>query len=93
SAVLLTNTWSTAVRGGVQLLSFGAGQGQCVLTGETTIDCQLGGLASGATATVTVRLRPRGVGSITDQAQVSAAEFDPETADNADSETTRVGSA
>jgi Domain of unknown function DUF11 len=53
----------------------------------------LGGLASGANATLTVSLRPRGIGSITNQAQVSSAEFDPDTGNNADSETTTVGSA
>jgi uncharacterized repeat protein (TIGR01451 family) len=92
SAVALTDSWSATVSGGVQLLSFATTQGQCALTGNR-IDCQLGGLASGATATVTVTVRPRGTGSITDQAQVSAAEFDPDTANNADSETTTVGSA
>jgi len=40
------------------------------------------GLASGATATVTIRLRPRGIGSV-----------DPDTTNNADSETTGIGSA
>jgi uncharacterized repeat protein (TIGR01451 family) len=93
SAVTLADTWSTTVPGGVQLLSFGATQGQCARTVDRSIDCQLGELASGATATVTIRLRPRGIGSVGDQAQVSAAEFDPDTANNADSETTRIGSA
>ena len=93
SAVTLADTWSTTVPGGVQLLSFGATQGQCAQTVDRSIDCQLGELASGATATVTIRLRPRGVGSVSDHAQVSAAEFDPDTTNNADSETTRIGSA
>jgi uncharacterized repeat protein (TIGR01451 family) len=93
SAVTLTDTWSSTVPGGVQLLSFGATQGQCAQTVDRSIDCQLGELASGATATVTIRLRPRGIGSVDDQAQVSAAEFDPDTTNNADSETTRIGSA
>jgi uncharacterized repeat protein (TIGR01451 family) len=93
SAVTLVDTWSTTVPGGVQLLSFDATQGQCVRTVDSSVDCQLGELASGATATVTIRLRPRGVGSVSDQAQVSAAEFDPDTANNVDSETTRMGSA
>jgi uncharacterized repeat protein (TIGR01451 family) len=93
SAVTIADTWSTTIPGGVQLLSFGATQGQCAQTANSSIDCQLGGLASGADATLTVRLRPRGIGSVTDQAQVSAAEFDRDTANNADSETSRIGSA
>ena len=92
SAVSLTDTWSTTVGGGVQLLSFAAAQGPCTLTNQR-IDCQLGGLASGASTTVTVTLRALGTGSVTDQAQVSAAEFDPDTANNAAAETTTVGPA
>jgi uncharacterized repeat protein (TIGR01451 family) len=93
SSIALTDTWSTTVRGGVQLLSFTTTQGQCVQAAAQSIDCQLGGLASGATGTLTVRLRPQGIGSIANQAQVSSVEFDPDTANNADTETTLVGSA
>jgi uncharacterized repeat protein (TIGR01451 family) len=93
SAVTLADTWSTTIPGGVQLLSFGATQGQCAQTADSSIDCRLGELASGANATVTIRLRPRGIGSVGDQAQVSAAEFDPDTTNSADGETTRIGSA
>jgi Domain of unknown function DUF11 len=93
SSVALTDTWSTTARGGGPLLSFAATQGQCVLAADQRIDCQLGGLASGANATPTVTWRPQGTGSVTDQAQVSAAEFDPDSANNADSETTTIGSA
>lgn len=92
SAVVLTDSWSTTVAGGVQLVTFATTQGQCALTSNQSIDCQLGGLANGAATTVTVTVRARGIGSVTDQAQVSAAEFDPNTANNADSETTTVGS-
>jgi uncharacterized repeat protein (TIGR01451 family) len=93
SAVTLADTWSTTVPGGVQLLSLVATQGQCTQTVDMSTSCQLGELASGANATVTIRLRPRGIGSVGDQAQVSAAEFDPDPTNNADSETTRIGSA
>lgn len=91
SALTLTDSWSTTVPGGAQLLSVETTQGQCTLTVDSSIDCHLGELANGANATVTLTLRPRGVGSVTDQAQVSAAEFDRDTANNADSETTTVG--
>jgi uncharacterized repeat protein (TIGR01451 family) len=93
SSVALTESWSTTVPGGAQLLSFAASQGQCVLAADQRIDCQLGGLASGANATLTVSLRPKGTGSVTDQAQVSATEFDTDTANNTGSETTTVGRA
>jgi uncharacterized repeat protein (TIGR01451 family) len=92
SAVALIDDWSTTVAGGVHLATFATTQGQCALINDQRIDCQLGGLANGANTTVTVTLRARGTGSVTDQAQVSAAEFDPNTADNTDSETTTVGS-
>lgn len=93
SAVALTDSWSTTVAGGVQLLSFAAAQGQCALTNNQQIDCQLGGLPSDATTTVTLTMRARGTGSVTDQAQDSAAELDPNTANNADSQTTTIGPA
>jgi uncharacterized repeat protein (TIGR01451 family) len=93
SSVALTDTWSTTVRGGAQLLSFTASQGQCVLVADQRIDCQLGGLASGANAALTVSLRPKGTGSVTDQTQVSATEFDTDTANNTNSETTTVARA
>jgi uncharacterized repeat protein (TIGR01451 family) len=93
SAVALADTWGTTAGGGVQLLSFAAAQGPCALTSNQGIDCQLGGLASGASATVTVTVRALGTGSVTDQAQASAAEFDPDTANNAAAETTTVGPA
>lgn len=73
--------------------TFATTQGQCALTTDQRIDCQLGGLASGATTTVSVTVRARGAGSVTDQAQVSAAEFDPDTTNNAGSLTTMVGRA
>jgi uncharacterized repeat protein (TIGR01451 family) len=91
SAVALSDTWSTTVAGGVQLLSLGTTQGQCALPTDQRIDCQLGGLASGATTTVTVTVRARGTGSVTDQAQVSGAEFDPDTTNNVGTLTTTVG--
>jgi uncharacterized repeat protein (TIGR01451 family) len=93
STVALTDAWSSTVAGGVQLLSFGTTQGQCALSTDQRIDCQLGGLASGATTTVSVTVRARGTGSVTDQAQVSAAEFDPDTTNNAGTLTTTVGQA
>jgi hypothetical protein len=92
TSIVLTDTWTTTVTGRVQLFSFGTSQGQCASTNDQRIDCQLGALRSGARTTVTITLRALGIGSVTDQAQVSAAEFDPNTANNVDSETTTIGS-
>ncbi len=93
SAVTLTDDWTTTIPGGVILLSFGVSQGQCTLTATAQINCQLGDLASGATATVTITLRPLGVGSIADRAEVHATEYDRAPDNNTDSETTTVGTA
>jgi len=93
SAVALRDTWSSTVAGGVQLQSFGTTQGQCALTTDQRIDCQLGELTSGATTTVSVTVRARGTGAVTDQAQVSGAEFDPDATNNTTTLTTTVGQA
>ncbi|MFI7577417.1 hypothetical protein [Micromonospora sp. NPDC049497] len=90
SAVSLTDRWSGAVSGGLTLLTVGASQGQCVLIAPDRINCELGQLASGATAAVTIRLRPRGVGSVTNQAQVTATEHDRDPANNLATKTTLV---
>jgi hypothetical protein len=72
------------------LISVTASQGGCVTVAPDRVECQLGSLASGANATLMVRLRPRGTGLVTDQATASAPEPDPDPADNSDQETTRV---
>jgi hypothetical protein len=88
--VTLADTWSTTVAGGVELVSVSTTSGQCQPTAGRTIGCTLGELASGAGATLTVRLRPRGIGTVTDQAQVSA-ELDRNLANNTAVETTTIG--
>jgi uncharacterized repeat protein (TIGR01451 family) len=93
SVIALTDTWSSTAAGGVQLVSFATSQGQCALIANQRIDCQLGALAGGGTATVTVTVRAKGTGSVTDQTQVSAADFDPDTTNNAATATTTVGRA
>jgi len=47
SAVTLVDSWTTTVRGGVDLLSFEASQGRCSGTVAGKIDCELGDLARG----------------------------------------------
>ena len=72
---------------GLGAVSTSASQGSC--SGTTTITCDLGTLASGASATVTIVIRPVAVGSLTNPASVSADQPDPDSANNdASAETT-----
>ncbi len=64
-------------------------QGTCTL-GDTTT-CSLGTLASGATATVTLVVRPSVAGTLVNTATVTAHEPDPTAANNVAVETTIVG--
>jgi uncharacterized repeat protein (TIGR01451 family) len=91
TAVDLTDGWSTTVPGGVLLLSFSVSQGTCSRAGEATLSCQLGGMPTGGTATLTVVLRPRGTGTVTNTASVTGAEFDGDTSNNLDTEDTTIG--
>jgi hypothetical protein len=53
------------------------------------VDCALGTLASGASATVTIRVTPKARGVIVNTARVGAAAPDPNTSNNtATTETT-----
>jgi uncharacterized repeat protein (TIGR01451 family) len=55
-----------------------------------TVTCNLDSLASGASATVTIVVRPLQGGTITNTASVTANEPDPNTANNTDTESTTV---
>jgi hypothetical protein len=57
------------------------------------IICALGSLSSGATATVTIVVRPSAPGTLTNQASVSANTTDPKLANNSATATTSVASA
>lgn len=64
-------------------------QGSC--SGTRTVSCQLGTLASGVTASVTVTLKaPRTPGSLVTSASVRAAQADPNGANNQATTTTTV---
>jgi uncharacterized repeat protein (TIGR01451 family) len=91
SAVSLADEWTAALAGGVETLSIGTSQGACTVTASNRFGCDLGVLSGGATATVTLRLRPRGGGTLTNRADVTAAEHDPDPANNAASESTVIG--
>jgi uncharacterized repeat protein (TIGR01451 family) len=68
--------------------SSSASQGSC--SGTTVVTCNLGELASGAGATITIVIRPESAGSITNTARVSASQPDPNQANNSATQTTQV---
>jgi uncharacterized repeat protein (TIGR01451 family) len=63
-------------------------QGSCF--GTSTIVCNLGALASGAPATVTLVVTPTAAGLFTNRIAVNATTFDPLLANNSATETTTV---
>lgn len=72
----------------VALVSATASQGTC--SSDAAVRCNLGPLASGASATVTVVVRPRATGTVSNTATVSSATPDPLTANNSATATTTV---
>jgi uncharacterized repeat protein (TIGR01451 family) len=76
----------------VDLVSVDTSTGNCEDQGRN-ITCELGTLASGATATVTIQVRPKKDGSITNTASVESDVEDPQTANNEDSQSTTVSAA
>lgn len=91
TAVSLTDDWSAMVSGPTELLSITTSQGQCTVTVSGRFVCELGVLDSGADAAVTLQLRPRGTGTVTNRAEVTSAEYDPDPSNNAATEATVVG--
>jgi hypothetical protein len=78
---------------GTQFVSVTESQGSCsfsTVSGHATVTCDLGTLASGATATVTIKVRPTATGSITNNASATSDTADPDDEDNDASATTRV---
>lgn len=69
-------------------VSASASQGNC--TGRGPVTCNLGALASGETATVTLVVVARRAGTITNTARVAANQADAVTANNVATETTTV---
>ena len=67
-------------------------QGSCSPV-SGTVTCNFGSLANGASATATIRVRPQAEGSITNTANVTANETDPNTANNQASASTTVNPA
>jgi uncharacterized repeat protein (TIGR01451 family) len=66
-------------------------QGSCSTKAKTQVTCSLGSLASGASATVVITVKPTGPGTLTNTATVTASSpRDPNTANNSATVTTTV---
>jgi uncharacterized repeat protein (TIGR01451 family) len=95
--VTVTNTGSTAVNGvalsgsgaGVLLLPGTASQGTCVVSGRQ-LNCNLGTVPGGATATITASASPRVAGVVTSTFTVSSPARDPNPGNNSVSPVTTV---
>ena len=71
--------------------SVSTSQGTCSLKPDKLlVSCSLGSLASGATATVTIVIKPTVKGTITNTAKASATQTDPNTANNSATAVTTV---
>ena len=73
----------------VRFVSATSTTGSCAQVG-TTVTCDLGTLGAGASATVTIVVKPMTIGTITNTAQVTGLQPDPNQANNTDTETTMV---
>ena len=81
-------TVTDALPAGVTFVSSLATQGAC--SGTTTVTCNLGTLASGASAVVTITVTPTAQGQLANTATVTAGESDFDTANNSSSITTFI---
>ncbi len=86
--VVLTDTLPSAVTFG----SVTSSQGSCSQA-SGVVTCNLGTLANGGLATVTILVTPSAEGSITNSVSVTSAESDPNVGNNSASATTTVGTA
>ena len=75
----------------VQLFSVAQSQGSC--SGTTTITCNLGTIANGSSATVSIVVTLTVAGGLSNTASVAANEVDPNTANNMATATTTVNAA
>jgi uncharacterized repeat protein (TIGR01451 family) len=74
---------------GLRFDAAGASQGACDRQGRR-VSCELGALASGATATVAIQVTPRKPGTLSNAAEVKTADTDPQTENDRAVETTTV---
>ncbi|MGW6568131.1 calcium-binding protein [Streptomyces sp. NPDC054975] len=75
------------------LLTATPSQGGPCAVSATTVNCGLGTIAPGASATVTVVAEPRATGTLTDRVTTAATETDPVPADNTATASTSVNNA
>jgi uncharacterized repeat protein (TIGR01451 family) len=73
---------------GVTFVSSSTTQGSC--SGTSTVICNIGTLSNGASAIVTIVVTPTASGQITNTANTSGSEAEPDTSNNAASSTTVV---
>jgi uncharacterized repeat protein (TIGR01451 family) len=85
TSVQVTDTFSGIA---ANFVSATPGQGSC--SGAGPITCNLGTIAPGAAVDITIVLQPTAAGTLTNQASVTGAETDPNTANNSDSVDTIV---
>src|SRR6476646_11835981 len=76
----------------IDFVSVRSSQGDCTQMARRVV-CDLGSLSPGATATVTVLIRPRQAGSLSNTATVTAPETDNQAANNSATETPEVEEA
>jgi uncharacterized repeat protein (TIGR01451 family) len=76
---------------GSTFVSASSTQGTC--SGTATVTCGLGTIASGATVTVTIKIKPNTPGTITNTASVIGDGPDPNPGNNSSTATTRVNPA
>ena len=81
TAVTLTDSWSSTTSGAIKRRSVTTDSGTCTST-PSGVDCALGDLAAGATATVTITLWIKGSTTITNQAQASSSVWEIYPPDN-----------
>jgi uncharacterized repeat protein (TIGR01451 family) len=73
----------------VTFQSAASSQGSCTRSGAT-VGCNLGNLAGGSKATVTIKVTPTKAGDITNRATTRANEHDPSSSNNSSSASTKV---
>lgn len=83
--VVLTDT----LPANVTFVSVAPMQGSCI-TASGTVTCDLGDLATGLSASIIIHVMPTTTGTITNTAEVTGAQFDPDPANNATSVRTSV---
>ena len=80
---------SDKLPGALDFVSATASQGTCDDKGKT-VTCELGTLANGDSATVTIRTKPTKAGNVSNTATVSTVDTDAYAENDSDTETTKV---